>query len=130
MISHVNSSCPPAAAARVPAGLLGRILRWRNAARTRRVLLELDDHLLRDIGITRSEIVSLPHAEEWRRPAPRRLTPVSAMILTLLVVAGSLAATMIAGRKEPARPLEIASCALFEAHCISGKIRPVAHFGH
>ena len=32
-----------------------RLLRWRALARERRALLELDDHMLKDIGISRHD---------------------------------------------------------------------------
>ena len=37
--------------------LLRPFIRWRASVRNRRILLSLDDRLLRDIGLTRHEIV-------------------------------------------------------------------------
>jgi uncharacterized protein YjiS (DUF1127 family) len=37
--------------------LIGRLLRRRNAARNDRRLLDLNDHMLRDIGLSRHEVV-------------------------------------------------------------------------
>jgi len=45
-------------------GLFARLAAMRTAARTRRALDTLDDHVLRDIGITREEAM-----REARRPA-------------------------------------------------------------
>ena len=37
--------------------LAARILQWRNQARSRRQLLDLDDRLLSDIGLTRCDVL-------------------------------------------------------------------------
>jgi uncharacterized protein YjiS (DUF1127 family) len=37
--------------------LAARILQWRNRARSRRQLLDLDDRLLSDIGLTRCDVL-------------------------------------------------------------------------
>lgn len=37
--------------------LAARIVQWRNRARSRRQLLDLDDRLLSDIGLTRYDIL-------------------------------------------------------------------------
>jgi uncharacterized protein YjiS (DUF1127 family) len=37
--------------------LIGRLLRRRNVARNDRRLLDLNDHMLRDIGLSRHEVV-------------------------------------------------------------------------
>lgn len=38
------------------AGLVHRLLAWRERARSRRLLAGLDDHVLRDIGIDRATV--------------------------------------------------------------------------
>jgi uncharacterized protein YjiS (DUF1127 family) len=37
--------------------LVGPVLRWRNVARNRRHLLDLNDRMLRDIGLSRYEVL-------------------------------------------------------------------------
>jgi uncharacterized protein YjiS (DUF1127 family) len=37
--------------------LVSRILQWRNRARSRRQLLDLDDRMLSDIGLSRFDVV-------------------------------------------------------------------------
>jgi uncharacterized protein YjiS (DUF1127 family) len=36
--------------------LLSRFLAWRDRARSRHLLLQLDDHMLRDVGLNRSDV--------------------------------------------------------------------------
>ena len=38
-----------------PAALLSRFRAWRERARSRHLLLQLDDRMLRDVGLTRSD---------------------------------------------------------------------------
>ena len=49
---------------------LGRFIEmigvWQRRARERRELLELDDFLLRDIGLTRAEAIRLARKPFWR----------------------------------------------------------------
>jgi uncharacterized protein YjiS (DUF1127 family) len=47
---------PPSAFVRYElAALVGSLKEWRNRRRTQRALAELDEHQLRDIGLTRDE---------------------------------------------------------------------------
>ena len=48
--------------------LLRPLARWRATARNRRVLLSLDERLLRDIGLTRHDVV---HGDAFRPDAVR-----------------------------------------------------------
>jgi uncharacterized protein YjiS (DUF1127 family) len=45
---------------------LAVLLRWRERARQRRQLREMNDHLLRDIGITRAEAQAEAERPFWR----------------------------------------------------------------
>jgi len=46
--------------------LAGRFHRFVEMRRTRRLLRDLDDHLLRDIGLTRRDVASL-HSDAWQQ---------------------------------------------------------------
>jgi uncharacterized protein YjiS (DUF1127 family) len=46
----------PAAARRLLPYLLRRFLAWRDRARSRDLLLQLDDRMLRDVGLSRSDV--------------------------------------------------------------------------
>jgi uncharacterized protein YjiS (DUF1127 family) len=46
----------PAAPRRLLPNLLGRFLAWRDRARSRYLLLQLDDRMLRDVGLSRSDV--------------------------------------------------------------------------
>jgi uncharacterized protein YjiS (DUF1127 family) len=50
--------------------LVGPVLRWRNIARTRRHLLDLNDRMLRDIGLSRYEVLhgAVFHSEVRQEP--------------------------------------------------------------
>jgi uncharacterized protein YjiS (DUF1127 family) len=130
MINHRTLPLVPAERARLPSRLISRLKRWRSAARTRRLLLELDDRMLLDIGLARSDVLFPPRAVRCPQSPARKLTPLATMIMTVLVVVGSLAVVMVAGKKEAVQPMQLASCALFESHCLAGPARSAAHFGH
>lgn len=49
--------------------LLRRLITLAAVARQRRHLADLDDHLLRDIGITRAEAMQEAQKAPWRAPA-------------------------------------------------------------
>ncbi len=57
---------------RLVTGALAAALRWRRINRTIDELSRLDDHVLKDIGVSRAEIVGLAHSIEERR---RHLRP-------------------------------------------------------
>ena len=89
--------------------LVQRVLSWHNARRTRRILLEMDDRLLRDIGLTRHDVFS---GDFRQRLYGRASQPaLKTMLLTIIVVMGSLAAAMVAGHKPPLDAAALASCA-------------------
>ena len=46
----------PAAPKRLLPNLLSRFRGWRERARSRHLLLHLDDRMLRDVGLTRSDV--------------------------------------------------------------------------
>jgi len=46
--------------------VLGLLRRWRERAYSRRQLCELDDHILRDIGLTRDEVLREAARRFWR----------------------------------------------------------------
>jgi uncharacterized protein YjiS (DUF1127 family) len=130
MINHATLPFRPTERARLPARMISRVRRWRSTARTRRLLLDLDDRMLLDIGLTRRDVLFPSRAARCSLPATRKLTPLATMIMTILVVVGSFAMVMVAGKREPAQPLQLASCALFESHCLAGPPRSAVHFGH
>jgi len=41
---------------RFPTSLLARLFDWRERARRRRLLRELDDRMLRDVGLSRADV--------------------------------------------------------------------------
>ena len=45
---------------------LARLLRWHERARQRRQLMQLSDHLLRDLGITRATALGEAEKPFWR----------------------------------------------------------------
>ena len=53
-----------------PADVVGALLRtvavWRERARQRRVLAAMDDHLLKDIGLTRTDVGQEAGKPFWR----------------------------------------------------------------
>ena len=49
--------------------LPSRLLRFAALSRSRRGLLMLDDHLLRDIGLTRSEAMAEAQRAAWDAPS-------------------------------------------------------------
>ncbi len=48
------------------AGAINVLLAWSERARQRRELLQFDDHLLRDIGLTRAEAIMEAEKPFWR----------------------------------------------------------------
>ena len=46
----------PAASRRLLPDLLSRFLGWRERTRSRHLLLQLDDRMLRDVGLSRSDV--------------------------------------------------------------------------
>jgi uncharacterized protein YjiS (DUF1127 family) len=46
--------------------LVERLLRWQSRAQQRRMLLELDDHMLKDIGLTRADVWQETRKPFWR----------------------------------------------------------------
>ena len=46
----------PAAARRLLPNLLSRFVAWRDRARSRHLLLQFDDRMLRDVGLNRSDV--------------------------------------------------------------------------
>ncbi len=53
----------------VPGWSLGRFLRRRTVLRSRRALLLLDEHLLRDIGLTAAQARAEATRTDWDAPA-------------------------------------------------------------
>jgi uncharacterized protein YjiS (DUF1127 family) len=126
MISNATLPLKPVETARPSNRLMSRVQRWHSAARTRRLLLDLDDRMLLDIGLSRSDVLFPPRAIGFGQSVAPKLTPLATMIMTILVVVGSFAMVMVAGNREAAKPMQLASCALFESHCLAGPVR----FGH
>lgn len=87
------------------------IRRWRIATRDHRALLALDDWILRDIGVTREEILSGLCIGDRLLRSLNRSPPVKTMLWTVVVVVGSLAVAVFAAKHEPVDPLAVASCA-------------------
>ncbi len=56
----------------ISARKLDEFLRHRALSRSRRALLRLDDHLLRDIGLSRTEAETEAFRREWDAPASWR----------------------------------------------------------
>lgn len=69
---------------RIAAVVVGRIALWHARARERRALSELDEHMLRDIGLTRSEAYEESERPFWRgddrQMIPRRGPPSSVTV--------------------------------------------------
>ena len=65
MAHSITQSFRPAA----PSTLTGRILAALAVRRERRTLLDLDDHLLGDIGLTRDEARQESERDVWDVPA-------------------------------------------------------------
>ena len=126
MICNATLSLKPAERARLPNRLTSRVRRWRGATRTRRLLLDLDDRMLLDIGLSRNDVLFPPRAIGFGQSYAPKLTPLATMILTVLVVVGSCAMVMVAGNRERTQPMQFATCTLFESHCLAGPVR----FGH
>ena len=57
----------PAAVVRVLAMLLSRAVGWRERERGRRLLARLDDRMLRDVGLSRSEVEREAVKLFWQR---------------------------------------------------------------
>ena len=57
---------PQSALRRTLAGLAGHYGAWVSISNQRRALAELDDHLLRDIGVTRYDIAREASKPFWR----------------------------------------------------------------
>lgn len=57
---------PGAAARQLLAQLLDTLGAWHHNWRSRRDLLALDDHLLKDIGLTRSQVHAEAHKPFWQ----------------------------------------------------------------
>ena len=47
-------------------GIAAHLLQWLQRSRTRREITELDDHLLRDIGLTRSDVMAESRKHFWQ----------------------------------------------------------------
>ncbi|WP_374431688.1 DUF1127 domain-containing protein [Tabrizicola sp.] len=58
----------PARVARIPGRFLARLIAIEAMARSRRSLARLDDHLLRDIGLTRAEAEAEAEKSAWDSP--------------------------------------------------------------
>ena len=56
----------PAAPRRLLSNLLSRVLGWRERARSRHLLLRLDDRMLRDVGLSRSDVDSECAKHFWQ----------------------------------------------------------------
>jgi uncharacterized protein YjiS (DUF1127 family) len=52
---------------RKPQWLLARFFRWMDRQRQRRLLAELDDHLLKDIGISREQAMQAAAKWFWQK---------------------------------------------------------------
>jgi hypothetical protein len=98
------------------------LLRWRKAVRARRQLLELDDRMLRDIGLTREDVLFAPRAamSGALSSSRERNTAVKTMVLTVMIVLGSFAVAIWAA--EERRPISVAGvpCALFHPDLRAG----------
>jgi uncharacterized protein YjiS (DUF1127 family) len=119
MICRNETSCRPAEIKRT-SGFTQRLRRWRDSARDHRTLLALDDRLLRDIGMTREDILfGLRRGDRLLRSLDRNPS-VKTMLWTVIVVLCSLAVAVLAPKQEPAHPLKVASCALFHPGIMGG----------
>ncbi|WP_159998571.1 DUF1127 domain-containing protein [Roseomonas sp. 18066] len=78
MSAQLGSACSAPAVSRVPAqvarpdGWIRCLFRWIQVTRSRAHLAELDEHLLRDIGISRPDAAAETRRSPWdttsRRP--------------------------------------------------------------
>jgi uncharacterized protein YjiS (DUF1127 family) len=58
---------PGVGLASLPGRVAGAVLMWQERVRQRHMLASMDDHLLRDLGLSRSEAQA-----EWEKPFWRR----------------------------------------------------------
>lgn len=63
---HVGGHGPSVTLADVAGALLRTFAVWRERARQRRVLAAMDDHLLKDIGLTRADVDHETGKPFWR----------------------------------------------------------------
>ncbi|PUB18648.1 DUF1127 domain-containing protein [Yoonia sediminilitoris] len=63
-----QTTCPHFEMAK-PRGLSQTLTSWIALARQRRALAMLDDHLLRDIGVTRADALQEARKPVWEHPA-------------------------------------------------------------
>jgi uncharacterized protein YjiS (DUF1127 family) len=49
-----------------PAGIVALVREWLQRSRTRSDIAELDDHLLRDVGLTRMDVVAESNKHFWQ----------------------------------------------------------------
>jgi uncharacterized protein YjiS (DUF1127 family) len=119
MTCRTETSCSSAENRRLKR-FVQHIRRWRMAARDHRALLALDDWTLRDIGVTREEVLIGLRIGDRLLPSLDRNPSVKTMLWTVVVVVGSLAVAAFAAKQQPADPLAVASCALFHAGIMGG----------
>lgn len=50
----------------LPGRLLAHLLRWQERAEQRRTLQQLDDHMLRDLGLSRADVAGEADKPFWR----------------------------------------------------------------
>jgi uncharacterized protein YjiS (DUF1127 family) len=53
-------------AARIAGAALGLLLTWQQRARERHILAGLDEHMLRDLGLSRADVASEVRKPFWR----------------------------------------------------------------
>ena len=58
---------PPAASGRPMAKLMGYLAEWRARARSRYLLQQLDDRMLRDVGLSRADVARECAKNFWHR---------------------------------------------------------------
>jgi hypothetical protein len=77
--------------------------------------LELDDRLLRDIGLTREDVLYAPRAalSSALGSSRQRNTAVKTMVLTVIIVLGSFAAAIWGAEQKRSISVAQVSCALF-----------------
>ena len=63
---RVASNDPVAMLKKRLAGMFGLIVTWHQRAEQRRQLLDLDAHLLEDVGISRTDALELGQRPFWR----------------------------------------------------------------
>jgi uncharacterized protein YjiS (DUF1127 family) len=119
MTCRTGTSCSSAENKRFNS-FVQHIRRWRIASRDHRALLALDDRILRDIGVTREEILIGLRMEDRLLRSLDRNPSVKTMLWTVVVVVCSLAAAVFAAKQESADPLAVASCALFHPGITGG----------